>query len=145
MYFKEYKVHLEQDAVWMGSAMMIDEPKSLGKTLGSAQVINVPITSPDIATNVPILANLVKDISSKQAVGDVSPKERKLIHGLQKTIIKYIEHHCKVGHPTTDLLHEHINAALEGALLGMDMDNIIIPRARSKGDENHKAHAKRKM
>ncbi|KAG2053084.1 hypothetical protein BDR06DRAFT_972551 [Suillus hirtellus] len=121
LYLKEYEDHQEQDAVWMGSAMMIDEPNSLSKILGSAQV--------------PILANLIEDMSLKKS---------KLICGLQKTIKKYIECHCKVGHPTTDLLHKRINAALEGAFLGMEMDNIIISRHISKGGD-HKAHGKNKM
>ncbi|KAG1866924.1 hypothetical protein F4604DRAFT_1927918 [Suillus subluteus] len=152
MYFKEYSVHLEQDAlsqVWMGSAMMVDEPNSLGETSGSAQVVDITITSLD-ATNIihfklgltvfpaPISANLVINIGSNQAGGHVSPKKGKLIRGVQKTIIKYVERHCKAGHPTTDLLCEHINTVLEGVLLGMEMNNIIMPRHDSKGGENHK-------
>ncbi|KAG2061379.1 hypothetical protein BDR06DRAFT_966352 [Suillus hirtellus] len=121
MYVKEYEVHQEQDAVWMGSAMMINKPNSLGKISGSAQA--------------PILTNLVEDMS---------PKKSKLTCSLQKMIKKYIECHCKVGHPTTDLLHKHINAALEGAFLGMVMDDISIPRHGSKGGD-HKAHGNNKM
>ncbi|KIK34163.1 hypothetical protein CY34DRAFT_17917 [Suillus luteus UH-Slu-Lm8-n1] len=148
MYFKGYEVRLEQDAlsqVWMGSAMKVDEPDSLGESSGSAQVVDVPvpITSLD-ATNfgltvfpAPISANLGIDTSSNQAGGHVSLKKGKLIRGVQKTIIKYVERHCKVGHPTTDLVCERINTVLEGVLLGMEMDDIIVPRRDSKGGKNH--------
>lgn len=85
----------------------------------------------------PISANLGIDTSSNQAGGHVSLKKGKLIRGVQKTIIKYVERHCKVGHPTTDLVCERINTVLEGVLLGMEMDDIIVPRRDSKGGKNH--------
>ncbi|KAG1756939.1 hypothetical protein EDD22DRAFT_957268 [Suillus occidentalis] len=54
MCFNEYDVRLGQETlnsqlVWMGSAMSIDEPKSPGRTLGSAQ--DVSNQSPDVACN----------------------------------------------------------------------------------------------
>ncbi|KAG1844866.1 hypothetical protein C8R48DRAFT_780087 [Suillus tomentosus] len=86
MCFNEYDVRLGQEMLntqrmWMGSAMSIDEPKSPGGTLGSAQDVSIP--SAVVAGN------------------------------------------------------ERIYAALEGALLGMEVDNIIL-KHRSKGVQNTK-------
>lgn len=71
------------------------------------------------------MANIASDASSSQDVGHLSSKKRELVCGLKKVINKYVCRHCEGGHPTTDLLRERIYAALEGALLGMEVDDII--------------------
>ncbi|KAG2151507.1 hypothetical protein DEU56DRAFT_752400 [Suillus clintonianus] len=126
--------------LWMGSAMLIDEPKSPG-ILGSAQ--DVSITSPNVGGDeefqAPIsMANIANNISSSQVAGPLSSKKKKLARGLQKAINRCLRRHCKGGHPTTDLLRERIHAALEGALLGMEVDDII-----SNGEDKPKTNDKR--
>ncbi|KAG1854335.1 hypothetical protein C8R48DRAFT_675574 [Suillus tomentosus] len=152
MYFENYEVHLEKDAVWMGSAMIIDEPNSPDETSDSA---HVPDTGPDIVAvsdmvmqtgswtdlevfQAPIMTNAANAIGDRQAVGHMSPKKSKLIRSLEKVISRCIERHCKADHPTTDLLRERISAALEGALLGIEIDDITSHG--SKGGEKRKTH-----
>ncbi|KAG1726336.1 hypothetical protein EDD22DRAFT_853563 [Suillus occidentalis] len=131
MYIENYEVHLE-DALWMGSAMVIDEPNSPDGT-------SVPDKRLDIvASNALITSNAANDINDRQAVGHVSPKKSKLMRSLEKVISKCIERHCKAGHPTTDLLRERISAALEGALEGIEIDNIMSHG--SKGGEKRKKY-----
>ncbi|KAG2341492.1 hypothetical protein BDR05DRAFT_949585 [Suillus weaverae] len=138
MYIENYEVHLE-DAVWMGSAMVIDKPNSPDGTSDSAHLIDVPDARLEIVANkAPITTNAANDINDRQAVGHVPPKKSKLIHSLEKVISKCIECHCKAGHPTTDLLRKRISAALEGALEGIDIDNIMSHG--SKGGEKHKKY-----
>ncbi|KAG2741271.1 hypothetical protein P692DRAFT_20822304 [Suillus brevipes Sb2] len=131
MYIENYEVHLE-DALWMGSAMVIDEPNSPDGT-------SVPDTRLDIvASNALITSNAANDINDRQAVGHVSRKKIKLMRSLEKVISKCIERHCKAGHPTTDLLRKRISAALEGALEGIEIDNIMSDG--SKGGEKCKKY-----
>ncbi|KAG1832891.1 hypothetical protein DFJ58DRAFT_847917 [Suillus subalutaceus] len=59
------------------------------------------------------------------------------VAGDEKAINKYLRRHCEGGHPTTDLLRERIYAALDGALLGMEVDDIMS-KHYSKGAENPK-------
>ncbi|KAG1817035.1 hypothetical protein DFJ58DRAFT_739636 [Suillus subalutaceus] len=120
--------------------MSIDEPKSPGGPLGSAQ--DVLIQSPDVAGDEKfqaqiLMANIASDASSSQDVGHLSLKKRELVCGLKKAINKYLRRHCEGGHPTTDLLRERIYAALDGALLGMEVDDIMS-KHYSKGAENPK-------
>ncbi|KAG2124285.1 hypothetical protein BD769DRAFT_1388831 [Suillus cothurnatus] len=136
MYIENYEVHLE-DALWMGSAMVIDEPNLPDRT-------SVPDTKLDIvASNSLITSNTANDINDCQAVGHVSQKKIKLMRSLEKVISKCIEHHCKAGHPTTDLLCKRISAALEGALEGIEIDNIMSDG--SKGGEKRKSMTANKM
>ncbi|KAG0709128.1 hypothetical protein DFH29DRAFT_870158 [Suillus ampliporus] len=130
--------------LWMGSAMSIDKPKSPG-TLGSAQ--DVSITSPNVGGDeefqAPIsMANIANNISGSQVAGPLSSKKKKLAHGLQKAINRCLCRHCKGEHPTTDLLCERIHAALEGALLGMEVDDIM-PNGEDKPKTNNKQQDKR--
>ncbi|KAG2094187.1 uncharacterized protein F5147DRAFT_779039 [Suillus discolor] len=130
MYFNECDAHLGQEMLdtqfmWMGSAMSIDEPKSPGGTLGSAQ--DISIQSPDVAGDEAFQAQISManvDISGSQAVGHLSLKKEKLVRGLQKAMNKYLHRHCEEGHPTTDLLRERIYAALKGALLGIEVEPL---------------------
>ncbi|KAG1793377.1 hypothetical protein EV424DRAFT_1354237 [Suillus variegatus] len=60
-----------------------------------------------------------------------SPKKRKLLRGLHKIIDKYIDHHCKRKHASTDQIRERMYIALQAALLDVDVDEIILPDATS--------------
>ncbi|KAG1785672.1 uncharacterized protein HD556DRAFT_1314040 [Suillus plorans] len=153
MYFNECNAHLGQEmldtqVMWMGSAMSIDKPKSPGRTLGSAQ--DISSQSPDVAGDEAPRLTVFKafqaqismanvDISGSQAVGHLSLKKEKLVRGLQKAINKYLHRHCEEGHPTTDLLRQRIYAALEGALLGIEVDDIMS-KHHSQGAENLKTN-----
>ncbi|KAG2059140.1 hypothetical protein BDR06DRAFT_968131 [Suillus hirtellus] len=160
MYFNKYNVYLGQEMVnelntqlmWMGSAMSIDKPKSPGRPLGSVQ--DVSIQSSDVMSDETfqaqiLMANIASDASSSQDVGHLSLKKRELVCGLKKVINKYLCHHYEGEHPTIDLLCEHIYAALEGALLGMEVDDIMSkhyskgaekPRTNDNRDVWHTAH-----
>ncbi|KAG1775988.1 hypothetical protein EV702DRAFT_1198900 [Suillus placidus] len=152
MCFNEYDVRLGQEMLntqlmWMGSAMSIDEPKSPGGPLGSAQ--DVLIQRPDVAGDEKfqvqiLMANIASDASSSQDVGHLSLKKRELVCGLKKVINKYLRRHCEGGHPTTDLLRERIYAALDGALLGMEVDDIMS-KHYSKGAENPRTNDNRNL
>jgi hypothetical protein len=85
-----------------------------------------------------ITSNAANDINDRQAVGHVSRKKIKLMRSLEKVISKCIERHCRAGHPTTDLLRKRISAALEGALEGIEIDNIMSDG--SKGGEKRKKY-----
>lgn len=74
----------------------------------------------------------------------MSLKKGKLIRGVQKTIIKYVERHCKVGHPTTDLVCERINTVLEGVLLGMERMTLLCPGVIPKVERTMKHAATNK-
>jgi hypothetical protein len=91
-------------------------------------------------TNITVFQALITSnaANDRQAVGHVSPKKSKLMRSLEKVISKCIERHCKAGHPTTDLLRERISAALEGALEGIEIDNIMSHG--SKGGEKRKKY-----
>ncbi|KAG1894225.1 uncharacterized protein F5891DRAFT_1195507 [Suillus fuscotomentosus] len=120
--------------------MSIDEPS---ETFGSAQDVSIQslVVAGDEAFQMQIsMANVANDInSSSQAVGHLSSKKTELIRGLQKATNKFLHRHCKGGHPTTDLLRERIHAALESALLGMEVDDIMS-KQHSKGAENLKTN-----
>jgi hypothetical protein len=87
-----------------------------------------------------LIANAVNHIggSGSQPVGHLSPKKRKLIRSLEKVVNKCIDRHCDGKHPTTDLLRERIYTALEGVLLGVEVDEIV-PSCYPKGADNPKA------
>ncbi|KAG1836956.1 hypothetical protein DFJ58DRAFT_846703 [Suillus subalutaceus] len=73
MYIENYEVHLE-DALWMGSAMVIDEPNSpTGRAL--------------ITSNVPMTVKL----------WDMCLEEKQLMRSLEKVISKCIERHSLEG------------------------------------------------
>ncbi|KAG1740426.1 uncharacterized protein EDB91DRAFT_1248308 [Suillus paluster] len=117
--------------------MLIDEPKS-PETLGSAQDVSIP--SPNVGGDeefqAPIsMANVANNIGGRQIAGHLSSKKKKLACSLQKAINKYLHYHCKGGHPTTDLLRERIYAALKGALLDTEVDNIM-PNGEEKPKTN---------
>ncbi|KAG1892940.1 uncharacterized protein F5891DRAFT_986318 [Suillus fuscotomentosus] len=158
MYFNEYNVYLGQEMLntqlmWMGSTMSIDTPESPSGPLRSVQ--DVSIQSPDVAGDETggltvfktfqaqiLMANIASDTSSSQDVGHLSLKKRELVCSLKKVINKYLRRHCEGGHPTTDLLCEHIYAALEGALLGMEVDDIMS-KHYSKGAEKPRTNDNR--
>jgi hypothetical protein len=91
-----------------------------------------------------LMANIASDASSSQDVGHLSLKKRELVCGLKKAINKYLRRHCEGGHPTTDLLRERIYAALDGALLGMEVDDIMS-KHYSKGAENPRTNDNRNV
>jgi hypothetical protein len=67
-------------------------------------------------------------------MGCLSPNQRKLIRSLVKVVNRRINRTCEGDHPTTDLLCERIYAALEGAVLSVEVDEIV----RSTKAENSK-------
>jgi hypothetical protein len=63
----------------------------------------------------------------------MTPNKRKLIRNLEKVVNKCIDCNCK-GNPTTDILCERIYAAIEGAILGVEVDEIMhrhVPKAEN--------------
>jgi hypothetical protein len=80
------------------------------------------------------MASVANHIGNSAAVGYLSPKKVKLMRSLQKVVGKQINHHCKRGHPTTDLLRERINAALVDALMGIDVDDIVTRKPKTNND-----------
>ncbi|KAG1764298.1 hypothetical protein EDD22DRAFT_845917 [Suillus occidentalis] len=145
LHFNDYEVQLEQDIVWMGSAMSIDEPTLPGRTPGSAQDVSIPSVESagddcSKTNNVALvlrrnsMASVANHIGNSAAVGYLSPKKVKLMRSLQKVVGKQINHHCKRGHPTTDLLRERINAALVDALMGIDVDDIVTRKPKTNND-----------
>jgi hypothetical protein len=74
-------------------------------------------------------------------MGRLSPNGRKLVRNLEKVVNKCIDRNCEGDHPTTDLLRERIYAALEGAVLNIEVDEIMhrhVSKAEnSKNDDRH--------
>lgn len=75
-------------------------------------------------------------------MGRLSPDKRKLVRSLEKVVNKCIDRKCEGNHPTTDLLRERIYAALEGAVLGIEVDKIMhrhVSKAENsaKDDDRH--------
>lgn len=85
-----------------------------------------------------ITSNTANVINDHQAVEHVSLKKSKLMRSLEKVISKGIKCRYKVDYLTTDLLCKHISVALEGALEGIEIDNIMSHG--SKGGEKCKMY-----
>jgi hypothetical protein len=71
----------------------------------------------------------------------MSPNKRKLVRNLEKVVNKCIDRNCE-GNPTTDILRERIYAAIEGAILGVEVDEIMrrhVPKAENirTSDKTH--------
>ncbi|KAG1720036.1 hypothetical protein EDD22DRAFT_854731, partial [Suillus occidentalis] len=124
LHFNNYEVQLEQDIVWMGSAMSIDEPTLPGRTPGSVQdisILSVESVGDNCSktNNVALVlrqnsvASVAKHIGNSAAVGYLSPKKVKLMRRLQKV---------------------RINAALVDALMGIDMDDIVTRKPKMNND-----------
>jgi hypothetical protein len=47
---------------------------------------------------------------------------------------KYIERHCKRTHPVTERLRECMYIVLQTAMLGIDVDDIVLPEACYNGE-----------
>ncbi|KAG2107660.1 uncharacterized protein F5147DRAFT_653188 [Suillus discolor] len=87
-----------------------------------------------------LVANLMAPDASHH-MGRLSPNRRKLVRNLEKVVNKCIDRNCEGDHPTTDLLCERIYAALEGAVLNIEVDEIMcrhVSKAEnSKNDDRH--------
>jgi hypothetical protein len=47
---------------------------------------------------------------------------------------KYIERHCKRMHPITEQLWERMYIVLQTAMLGVDVNDIVLPEAHYNGE-----------
>ncbi|KAG1802902.1 uncharacterized protein HD556DRAFT_1437961 [Suillus plorans] len=149
LYFDEEvaQVALDNTLEWMGSAMFVNESHTLEGTRGSLQ--DVPMPNIDLTENENrptfLAANFIaSDVSHvSHHMGRLSPDKRKLVRSLEKVVNKCIDRKCEGDHPTTDLLRERIYAALEGAVLGIEVDEIMRRHASkaensAKDDDRHK-------
>ncbi|KAG2757203.1 hypothetical protein P692DRAFT_20867785 [Suillus brevipes Sb2] len=113
--------------VYMGSAMDLDLPISAGNgTNGTYGCTDALMAYDEVG---PLAIVPVPIHSSYQ-----TPKKRILIRGLHKGMNKYIERHCKRTHPVTERLRERMYIALQTAMLGVDVDDIVLPEARHNGE-----------
>ncbi|KAG2108737.1 uncharacterized protein F5147DRAFT_652725 [Suillus discolor] len=113
--------------VYMGSAVDLDLPISAGnRTNGTYGCTDVLMAYDEVG---PLAIVLVPFHSSYQM-----PKKINLIRGLHKGMNKYIERHCKRMHPVTERLWERMYIVLQTAMLGIDVDDIVLPEACYNGE-----------
>ncbi|KAG2342972.1 hypothetical protein BDR05DRAFT_948397 [Suillus weaverae] len=139
MYFDESKAQeaalTAPDDIWMGSAMSIDSHSDHSGVGPSkfTQDMKIDVVASEIQTlAVILLADTSKagvahgDVAGNQTIEHLSPRERKLVHHLKNTANKCIERHCEMGHPTTDMLRKRIDTALQAALVGIMVEDIML-------------------
>ncbi|KAG0692137.1 hypothetical protein DFH29DRAFT_883003 [Suillus ampliporus] len=146
------KVALNTALERMGSAMLIDEPYALDGTMGSQQ--DVPIQNIDLANDefskmrsTLLAANFTATGANHISpyMGRLSPNQRKLVWSLEKVVNRCINRNCEGDHPTTDLLHESIYAALEGAVLGIEVDDVMRSTKAKNSKTNDDGHIRRSL
>jgi hypothetical protein len=76
-------------------------------------------------------------------MGRPSPNQRKLIRSLEKVVNRCIDRICEGDHPTTDLLRERIYAALEGAVLSIEVDDVVRSTKAENSKTNDDGHVRR--
>lgn len=79
-----------------------------------------------LSTNTSKVGVAHDDIAGNQAIECLSPRQRKLVRRLQNAVNKCIERHCKMGHPTTDMLRKRVDTALQAALAGVMVEEIWL-------------------
>ncbi|KAG2740033.1 hypothetical protein P692DRAFT_20881760 [Suillus brevipes Sb2] len=119
--------------------MLVDEPHALelNGTTENPQYVSIQNINIDLAENENRNALLAANHK-----GRMSPNKRKLVRNLEKVVNKCIDRNCE-GNPTTDILRERIYAAIEGAILGVEVDEIMrrhVPKAENirTSDKTHK-------
>ncbi|KAG0695096.1 hypothetical protein DFH29DRAFT_880244 [Suillus ampliporus] len=141
------KVALNTALERMGSAMLIDEPYALDGTMGSQQ--DVPIQNIDLANDefskmrsTLLVVNFTAPGANHVSpyMGRLSPNQRKLVRSLEKVVNRCIDCNCEGDHPTTDLLRESIYAALEGAVLGIEVDDVMHSMKAENSKTNDNGH-----
>ncbi|KAG1823061.1 hypothetical protein EV424DRAFT_1346535 [Suillus variegatus] len=142
---REFALYIDKEMAlntaleWMGSAMLIDEPHPLDGTPRSPQNISID-RADDVLSKIRstfLAANFMAPDANHVShhTGRLSPNKRKLVRSLEKVVNKCIDRNCEEDHPTTDLLRERIYAALEGAVLGIEVDDVM-PRHLSKAENS---------
>ncbi|KAG2046079.1 hypothetical protein BDR06DRAFT_1015035 [Suillus hirtellus] len=75
----------------------------------------------------------VGNVAGCESEGYQSPKKRRLVRGLQKTVDRYIQRHLETNDPRTDHIRKRMHIALQAALLCTDIDDMLVQTPR---DEN---------
>jgi hypothetical protein len=74
------------------------------------------------------MVGVTDDAARNPATEYQSLRKRKFTRYLRSAVQSCIEHHCKMEHPTTDYLRTRIDAALQVALEGVDVEEILLSR-----------------
>ncbi|KAG2108578.1 hypothetical protein BD769DRAFT_1675279 [Suillus cothurnatus] len=75
----------------------------------------------------------VGNIVSDESEGHRSPKRRRLVRRLQKTVDKYIQRHLETKDPRTDRVRKRVHIALQAALVCVDVDDMVLLVQTSDG------------
>ncbi|KAG1770577.1 hypothetical protein EV702DRAFT_1049304 [Suillus placidus] len=130
MYFDESEAQeatlTAPNDVWMGSAMSIDSPSDHSGVGPSKfmQDMKIDVVASKVDTSKAGVAH--GDVAGNQTIEHLSPRERKLVCRLKNATNKCIERHCEMGHPTTDMLRKRIDTALQAALVGIMVEDIML-------------------
>ncbi|KAG2102304.1 hypothetical protein BD769DRAFT_1671462 [Suillus cothurnatus] len=136
---KSYQLELQRReddvGIWTGSDMDIDLP--ISSASGTYGCVDTAMEDDEIR---PLALVPVGNIVSNESEGHRSPKRRRLVRGLQKTVDKYIQRHLETKDPRTDRVRKRVHIALQAALVCVDVDDMVLLVQTSDGPVRQTIH-----
>ncbi|KAG2114204.1 uncharacterized protein F5147DRAFT_650013 [Suillus discolor] len=115
--------HSRRNSIWIGSDMDIDLPMSSAS--GTYGCVDTAMEDEEHKILLAVIP--VGDFVGGESEGHQFPKRRRLVHGLHKTVEKYMQRHLDTKDPRTDQVRERVHIALQAALVCVDVNDVVLP------------------